>query len=56
MLHKAEVAAVAALAEGLDADEVDVMQVAVVDDVAVAKHGTEAIQNPIRICTLAPAG
>ena len=51
MLHKAEVAAVAALAEGLGADEVDVMQVAVVDDVATAKHGTEAIQNPFGICT-----
>jgi hypothetical protein len=51
MLHKAEVAAVAALAEGLGANEVDVMQVAVVDDVAAAKHGTEAIQNPFRICT-----
>ena len=29
MLHKAKVAAVAALAEGLGANEVDVMQVAV---------------------------
>ena len=46
MLHKAEVAAVAALAEGLGADEVDVMQVDVVDDVAAAKHGSEAIQTP----------
>ena len=38
MLHKAEIAHLPALAEGLGAFEVDVVQIAVVDDVAVAEH------------------
>ena len=47
MPHEAEVAAVATLAEGLRADEIDVMKVAVVDDVAAAEHGAEALQHTV---------
>ena len=43
---KAEVAPIAALAEGLGADEVGVGQRAVVDDVGVAVHWAEAFQQP----------
>ncbi len=45
MPDEAEVAHLPALTEGLDAFEVNVMQVAVVDDVAAAKHRPEAIQK-----------
>jgi hypothetical protein len=38
---KTEVAIVSSLAECLRADEIDIAQIAVVDDVAVAEHGTE---------------
>ena len=44
---KAEVAAVAALTECFGADEIDVVQIAVVDDVAVAEHGAEAFQYTV---------
>jgi hypothetical protein len=44
---KAEVAAVTALAEGFGADEVDVVKVAVVDDVAMAEHRAEAFKNAV---------
>ena len=47
MTDKAEVIAVATLAEGFGADEIDVMKVAVVDDVAIAEHRAEAFQNPV---------
>ncbi len=40
---KAEVAEVAALAESFGADEIDVMKVAVIDDVAVAEHRAETL-------------
>ncbi len=42
---KAEVAPIAALAEGLGADEVGVGQRAVVDDVGMAEHRAEAFQH-----------
>lgn len=45
MADKAEIAAVTALTEGLGADEVDVMEIPVVDDVAIAEHGAEALQK-----------
>ena len=45
MADEAEVAAVTALAEGPGADEIDIVKIAVVDDVAVAEHGPEAIQD-----------
>ena len=47
MAHEAEVAAVAALTEGPGTDEIDVVQIAVVDDVAVAEHGPEALQDAV---------
>ena len=47
MTDKAEVALLPALAEGLGALEVDVVQIAVVDDVAVAEHGPEALQDAV---------
>ena len=37
----------ASLAEGFGADEIDVMEVTVVDDVAVAEHGAEALQYAV---------
>lgn len=45
MADKAEVAPIAALAEGLGADEVGVGQRAVVDDVGLAEHWAEAFQH-----------
>ena len=42
---KAEVAPIAALAEGLGADEVGVGQRAVVDDVGMAEHRTETFED-----------
>ena len=45
MTDKAEVALLPALAEGLGALEVDVVQIAVVDDVAVAEHPAEPPQQ-----------
>ena len=47
MTDKVEVAKFAALAEGLGADEIGIRQVAVIDDVAVAKHGTESVNHSI---------
>ena len=47
MADEAKVALVAALAEGLCADEVGVGQVAVVDDVGVAKHRAETVDDPV---------
>ena len=44
---KTEVTASAALTERLGADKVGVRQVAVVDDVGVAEHRTEAIKNTV---------
>ena len=34
-------------AECLGADDIDVMEVAVVDDIAVAEHGAEALQDAV---------
>ncbi len=47
MPDKSEIAAIAALAEGPGSDEIDIVQVAVVDDVAVAEHGPEALQDAV---------
>ena len=47
MADEAEVAAVAALAEGPGTDEINVVQIAVVDDVAVAEHRPEALQDAV---------
>lgn len=47
MLHEAEVAHLPALAEGLGAFEIDIVEVSVVDDVAVAEHGPEALQDAV---------
>lgn len=47
MADEAEVAAVTALAEGPGADEIDIVKIAVVDDVAVAEHGPEALQDTV---------
>lgn len=44
---EAEVAQVAALAKGLGADEVGVGQVAVVDDVGVAEHRAETVDDTV---------
>ena len=47
MADKAEVAFVTALTEGLCTYEIDIMQFAVVDDVAAAEHRSETLQNVI---------
>ena len=47
MANEIEVAEISALAEGLGTDEVGVGQVAVIDDVAVAEHGTESVNHAI---------
>ncbi len=47
MTDKTEVTTSAALTECLGADEVGVGQVAVVDDVGVAEHGTEAVKDTV---------
>ena len=44
---KTEVTASAALTESLVADEVGVGQVAIVDDVGVAEHRTEAVKDTV---------
>ena len=45
MPDKSEIAAIAPLAKGLGADEIDVMKISVIDDIAVAEHGPEALQD-----------
>ena len=45
MLDKAEVAFFSALAKCLGADEVDIVKVSVIDDVAVAEHLSESAQK-----------
>ena len=45
MLDKAEVAFFSALAKRLGADEVDIVKVSVIDDVAVAEHLSESAQK-----------
>ena len=47
MPDETEVAAVTALADGLRADEIDVMKVSVIDDVAAAEHGAEPFQHTV---------
>ena len=47
MTDKAEVAFVTTLAESLSANEINIVQVAVVDDVAAAEHGAEAFEQAI---------
>ena len=44
---KTEVTTSAALTESLGADEVGVGQVAIVDDVGVAEHRTEAVKDTV---------
>ena len=45
MPDKAEVTFFSALAKCLGADEVDIVEVAVIDDVAVAEHLSESAQK-----------
>ena len=47
MADEIEIANFPALAKGLGADEVGVGQVAVIDDVAVAEHGTKSVNHAI---------
>ena len=44
---KAEVAFVATLTESLRADEINVVQIAVIDDIAVAEHMSEAFKQAV---------
>lgn len=46
MAHKAEIAHLSALTEGLGTNEVYVVKVPIIDYVAVAEHGAKALQEP----------
>ena len=47
MPDKSEIAAIAPMAKGLGADEIDVMKISVIDKIAVAEHGPEALQDAV---------
>ena len=47
MPDKSEIAAIAPMAKGLGANEIDVMKISVIDDIAVAEHGPEALQDAV---------
>ncbi len=47
MADKAEIAFVTTLTKSLCADEIYIVQIAIVDDVAAAEHGAEPLQDAI---------